>query len=290
MNKLVKLSVIVWCLVSQATILQAQKATETIKKTLPQAKVLLVDNINGSVEVKGGATNSKVEIVATKLITADTQKDVDKGKREANLVTFLEKDTLVVHIKTPYTSYGRNRNNRRGFGYKWDDWNKPKDFDYKFDIVVKVPENTHLIIRTVNRGDIRITNTKADLRAINVNGSVYLENVQGATKARTINGQLKAVYTKAPNKNSTYYALNGNIRVQYPRNLSADLRFKSFNGDFYTDYDVKYLPNKVTSKTAKDGKRKIYKVSEFTAVRVKKGGKVFKFETLNGNIYVNQNK
>ncbi|OJJ18290.1 hypothetical protein BKI52_26070 [marine bacterium AO1-C] len=289
MNKAVKLGMIVLLVAFGTVTIQAQKSTETIKKTMPKAQVLLIDNINGSVMVKGGKGNS-IDLTATKTIVGDTQKDVANGKSKVSLVIFRENDTLVAHIKTPNLTYGRNRNNKRGFGYEWDDWNKQKGYDFKFDIQVNVPENTHLIVRTVNRGDIEVTNTKASLKVTNVNGSVYLKNIAGATKARTINGQLEANYTRVPEKNSSYYALNGNIRVKYPGNLSADLRFKSFNGDFYTDYDVKQLPTKVISKTASEGKTKIYKVDEFTSVRVRKGGKVFKFETLNGNIYVNRNK
>ena len=289
MNKALKLGVSVFLIVCTGMTVQAQKATEAIKKTMPKAQVLLIDNINGAVVVKG-SKGSSINLTAIKTIVGNTQKDVNNAKDKIDLVIFRENDTLVTHIKAPNLTYGRNRNNQRGFGYEWDDWNKQKGYDFKFDIQVNVPENTHLIVRTINQGDIRVTNTKASLKVTNVNGSVYLENIAGATRARTINGQLKANYTKVPDQNSSYYALNGNIRVKYPKSLSADLRFKSFNGDFYTDYEVKQLPTKVVSKTASEGRTKVYKVDEFTSVRVRKGGKVFKFETLNGNIYVNRNK
>lgn len=289
MNKIVKRGLIVWLMVLGGVTVRAQKSTETIQKTMPKVQVFLIDNINGAVVVKG-SNRSNIGFKATKTITGHTQSKVNKGKSEVDLVFFRENDTLVAHVKAPHLTYGRNRNKQRGFGYQWDDWNKERDYHFKFDLEVEVPENTHLIIRTINRGDIRVTNTKANLQVTNVNGSAYLENIAGTTKARIINGQLKASYIKAPTQNSSYYALNGNIQVNYPRDLSADLYFKSFNGDFYTDYDVKQLPTKIISNMASEGKIKIYKVGEFTSVRVKKGGKRLKFETLNGNIYVNRNK
>lgn len=267
----------------------AQRATETWKKTMPKTNTLIVDNINGSVKVKGTNGNT-IELTAEKLITGFTKKDVAQGSKETVMKAFAKNDTTVFHVQNPYIRYRRNRNNSRGYGYQWDDWGQEKDYEFKFNITVSVPANTNLIIRTINQGNIRINNTKGDLVATNVNGSVYLENIQGKTKARTINGQLKASYTKVPDKNSSYYSLNGNIRVKYPKNLSAELRFKSFNGDFYTDYDVEYLPTKVTAKKTSRGKRKIYKVNEFTSVKVNKGGNIFTFETLNGNIYINRNK
>lgn len=283
------LYITMWMLGWQSVALYAQRTSETIKKTLPVSKVLLIDNINGAVNVEGSNT-STIEIVAQKLVTGGSKKAVVQGNRETLLETLTDKDTVVVHVKSPYVHYRRNKYNQRGYGYSWNDWNKEVDYDFKFDIDVKVPRNANLIIRTVNRGDISIKNTQGDLVATNVNGSIYLKDIAGTTKARTINGQLKANYIKAPNKNSSYYSLNGNIRVTYPKNLSAEFHFKSFNGDFYTDYEVTYQPASVIHKSVSKGKRKVYKVSEFSVVKVKDGGKVFKFETLNGNIYVKRQK
>lgn len=278
-----------WMLGWQSVALYAQRNSETVKKTLSATKVLLIDNINGAVNVEGSNT-STIEIVAQKLVTGGSKKSVAQGNKETLLNAFTEKDTAVVHIKSPYVRYRRNKYNRRGYGYSWNDWDKEADYDFKFDIDVKVPRNVNLIIRTVNRGDISIKNTQGDLVATNVNGSIYLKDITGNTKARTINGQLKANYIKAPDKNSSYYSLNGNIRVTYPKSLSAEFHFKSFNGDFYTDYEVTYQPASVIRKSISKGKKKVYKVSEFSVVKVRNGGKVFKFETLNGNIYVNHQK
>lgn len=288
MNKFWKVLGLVVILGCQHTPLKAQRSTEKIKKTLTSAKVLLVANINGFVNVEGGSGNS-IEITATKLITGDSKKEVSQGAKETSLAMFNRNDSAIVHVKNPYIDY-RPRKKGRGFGYNWDNNNNETGYNFKFDITVKVPRNTQLIIRTINNGDINIKNTTAEVITNNINGSIFLENIAGKTKARTINGQLKANYSKVPDKNSTYYALNGNIRISYPKKLSAELRFKSFNGEFYTDYDVEYLPTKVTTKHVKRGKKKVYKVNEYTAVKVNKGGKVFKFETLNGNIYINKQK
>lgn len=59
------------------------------------------------------------------------------------------------------------------------------------------------------------------------------------------------------------------------------------NGAFYTDFpDVELLPPTVTKNQEKRGDGTIYKMNKDTKMRIGTGGKQFKFETLNGNIYI----
>jgi hypothetical protein len=59
------------------------------------------------------------------------------------------------------------------------------------------------------------------------------------------------------------------------------------HGDFYTDFhEVELLPATVTKVKEKKGEGIVYKLNTTTAVRFGKGGKIFKFETLNGNVYI----
>lgn len=292
MKNIIKTFVIIALVGCQHTMLQAQKVTEKISKSLSATKVLVVDNINGAITVRGG-NSSKIEVEAVKTITGDSKKEVNQGSKETSLAMISQNDSTIIHIKNPYLMYKKGaKKGRNNFGgYRWDNHDqKDTGYNFKFDIAVKVPKNTHLIVRTINNGDISISNTQGEIVVNNINGSIQLEQVVGKTKARTINGQLKATYTQVPPKGSSYYTLNGNIKINYPKNLSAELRFKSFNGEFYTDYPIEYLPTSVVKETAKNGKKSIYKVDKYTAVKVGKGGEVFRFETFNGNIYIHQQK
>jgi hypothetical protein len=46
------------------------------------------------------------------------------------------------------------------------------------------------------------------------------------------------------------------------------------------------MPTRITKTTQKDNSTTIYKLSEHPDIRVGAGGKTFKFETMNGNIYI----
>ena len=71
--------------------------------------------------------------------------------------------------------------------------------------------------------------------------------------------------------------------------MSAVCQFKSLNGSFYTDFpDVEVLPPMVTRTQQKTGNGVKYRLISAKQVKIGNGGdgKLFKFETLNGDIYV----
>ena len=121
----------------------------------------------------------------------------------------------------------------------------------------------------------------------NVNGGISIANAKGSTRAHTINGPVEINYLSNPPGESSYYTINGEIHITYPASFSADLQFKSMNGKFFTDFpNVEALPPQVTKNQETKGGATIYKLNKTTAIRIGSGGGTFKFETLNGNIYI----
>ena len=103
----------------------------------------------------------------------------------------------------------------------------------------------------------------------------------------TVNGDITVSYQAVPGDASSYNTVNGNLNVTYPSGFSADLEIKSLNGNFYTDFsEVETLPFKVIKSDEKDDGGTTYKLDKNSNFRFGKGGKLFKFETLNGNVYV----
>jgi hypothetical protein len=59
------------------------------------------------------------------------------------------------------------------------------------------------------------------------------------------------------------------------------------NGQYYTDFpNAEILPARVTKTQSSEGGSTTYKLNKNSDVRIGAGGKTFKFETLNGNIYI----
>lgn len=240
---------------------------------------LALYNISGSVTVQG-YTGSQVLVEATKTIRAADAKTLETGKSEAQLGFTQHGDSVAVYLAAPFDSRP-NHNNRRS------DDHRSIAYDYDFDFVVKVPYQLNLHVSTVNRGAVRVQDVTGTLSVTNVNGPIALSNVKGTTQAHTVNGDVDATYAANPPGASSYYALNGQIRVHYPATLSADMHFKSMHGEFYTDFaDAQLLPAHATKNEA--GRGTVYQLTKERAVRIGSGGPALHFETLNGDVTVSQ--
>jgi hypothetical protein len=248
--------------------------------TNPNATFVGIYNLFGSIKVEGYA-GDKVTLEIEETISGDTNADIEQGKKEFKMGYEQKADTLLTYIAAPYDTkphFGR-------YYYHNDD----HEIHYKvqLEMTVKVPYNVYLRANTVNEGNIDVKNVYGQLRINNVNGPINIENAKGITDAKTINGNLTVTYLSIPKDASNYYTLNGKLTVTYPKDLSADLQFKSMNGGFYTDFDdTEVLPVQVTKTVEKKSGGTTYKLNKNPLLRVGSGGKLFRFETLNGNIYI----
>ena len=196
------------------------------------ASTLVIYNINGFINVEG-TSGSKVSMEVDKRLTAKTPQALEAGKQEFKLALEQVGDTIFAYIAEPFDT----RPSRQRPGLDRREWNRKElGYDFTLDFTVKVPRQMNLKVSTINRGDVVVKDVAGSLRVRNINGAISLTNASGLTDAHTINGNLDATYAGAPADASTYYTLNGDIKVSYPANLSADLQFKSFQGEFYTDF------------------------------------------------------
>lgn len=240
---------------------------------------LFIYNISGFIKVEGYA-GTKVLLEMDKTITADDDKNLETGKKEFRLAFDERTDTIMAYIAEPYDSRPRRH-------WQYNDDRREIDYNYNVDFTVKVPFGMNLHISTVNDGIISVNNVSGTLYISNVNEEISVKNAKGTTYAHTVNGNVSVNYLTNPPEESSYYTINGDIHVSYQPGLSADLQFKSMNGDFYTDFqEAERLPATVTKVQEKKGEGIVYKLNAITSVRFGKGGKIFKFETLNGNVYI----
>ena len=262
---------------------QQQEFKQHISKefTLPKGTggVLALYNLNGSLNVEG-YSGDKVLIEVDERLTAEDTGDLEIGKKEFKLGFDATADSIIVYIAEPFDTRPCHKCDRWG-----DRGEIPYDFDLAF--TVKVPYHMNLDISTVNKGDISVESVSGSLRVNNVNGGITIKDAKGDTRARTVNGDLTVNYLEVPSGNSEWYTLNGRLSVTFPASLSADLQFKSMNGSFYTDFPKwEVLPVQVTKNVQKNGSGTEYKLIIDKQIRIGEGGRLFKFETLNGNIYI----
>jgi DUF4097 and DUF4098 domain-containing protein YvlB len=265
-------------LASSCTKSEAQelKASEKIEKKF-EAKAnsnLAVFAINGSIEVE--ATNgNQVEIEVSQTIKGKNKVIFDKGKTELKLGFEQNGDEIEVYIAAPFDSRPNHQNQSGDVKY-----------DFKHNFKIKVPASMNLHLSTINDGDIEVENVSGNLKLNNINGKITIKNAKGETSVHTINGDVEATYLEVP-KSANYYTLNGDIKVNYPASFSADCELKTFQGEFYTDFEnTQGLPSKIVKSQEKEGSSTKFKMDKKTKIRFGNGGKVFSFETFNGDILI----
>jgi DUF4097 and DUF4098 domain-containing protein YvlB len=250
---------------------------ETIERTFPAAKKIDVDNFDGSITVVGSdAGEIKVEIHKT--IRARSPEKAQEAKREVRLDMTEQDDELRVFADGPFRCKCQdgsiNYRGSRFYGY-----------EVSFDFTLRVPRETSLRLRTVNRGNIRAQDTDGAFDVDNVNGGVELTEISGSGHAYALNRPLHVSFRRNPTGASDFGSLNGDVEVAFRPGLSADVWLKTFNGNAYTDFDVKALPSRPAVREQKDGKY-VYKGNQFYGVRVGQGGPELKFDAFNGDIRI----
>ena len=301
-----KKNIAVWVLMIVSTQLMAQTFTEKITKEVSFEKrsndnAILVANINGNIKVEGYA-GDKILLEVTKSIWAKTNERLEKGKSQIQLGMIDRVDTILLFVEGTGAEFGRktdhkntNSWNRNGWRYNWccngnkdcGDCNCRVDFDYKMDFVLKVPSSVHLMVSTINDGNISIENVGGAVEADNINGSIKLNNLVREANASTINGDVDIEYSANPAKDCRFYTLNGDINAWFQKGLAANMSFESFNGSFYTNIDnLETLPVKVEKKNMAEGVK--YKVNGNRFKIGSGGGALLDFETFNGDVYLKE--
>jgi hypothetical protein len=255
--------------------------SRTLRRTLtlesPGPQRLIVDNVWGSIVIRGYDGES-IEMVAEETVHAKTAERISQAREEVKLEVLKRDGEIELYVDGPFRCEERGEE-----GNCWKHWHDRYEVIYDFEI--KVPRATDLEVRTVNHGDIEISDVRGDFRVHNVNGSIDLAGLAGSGEAITVNGPVVASFVNNPAGDTHFETINGKIDVSFQPGLSADLEMLARWGELWSEYEVSPLPSRPATKKTK-GDRTIIEVSRGTRVRVDSGGPTHSFETLNGNIYV----
>jgi hypothetical protein len=154
---------------------------------------------------------------------------------------------------------------------------------------VEVPLRTHLQLKTVNGGEVRVDDVDGEIDVSNTNGGITLTSVAGSVVAGTTNGNVRASLTRVTaGKEMAFTSLNGTIDVTLPSSTKASLRMRSDNGDVYSDFDVQLKPAALPTVSESSSGRGRYRISGNKSIvgTINGGGPDFELRTFNSNVYV----
>ncbi|MFD2568151.1 DUF4097 family beta strand repeat-containing protein [Pseudotenacibaculum haliotis] len=272
------------------------KNEETLRKELTFTRassdnILVVDNIYGSIDVKG-YNGSTIKVKVTKTIYADTQKDLQKGKEEIGIKSAKKDDAVYVYLDSPYSHFNPetgefdyreySHNYRRNYKHR-----KKRMYKYKLDFEIMVPKGASIDVKAVNKGNITVEDVHGKLLIVrNINGAIDMKNVSGQTDVNALNKDINITYAKNPTKESWYKSLNGDINIKFKEGLDATISYKTMNGGFYTNFDVERTTPTLKKTQEKRRKGTKYKVNSNRHFKIGNGNVHLHFDQLNGDAIV----
>jgi hypothetical protein len=254
---------------------------ETINKSFPfpatgGRRSVDVDNVWGFVHVTGGSSD-QVQLVAKKTIRAESKDKLELAKKDVTLDIGQQGNALTFYVNGPFRCHCDCCANCR----------EHQGYIVKYEFELQVPRDIDLTARTVNDGDVIVQNVAGQYSVHNVNGPVEMRDVAGSGDAKTVNGELKVLFRGNPQSNSSFASLNGDVDLYFLPKLSADLRFKTFNGAVFSDFEMAALPQRQPVEEHQNGKF-IFRADRYAGGRVAGGGPEIKVETLNGDIHIRE--
>jgi len=246
-------------------------------------------NVNGSIDVAGHVGDDLV-IEASKQISAENTEAVIEGLDEIDLTVSAHDQTLYIYLDSPFTHFDPKAGELWHSDTCWrrDDCSRKhpkKDYHYRMDIMIQLPESVNLEVSTINQGDITITGVHAEkLTVSNINGAIDMADVSGQSFVSAINQDINIAYRDNPIADSKYESINGDLNITFAGTPDAEVVYDTMHGDFYTAYDITMLPA-VVKRSSKQKKHGIqYKLDAENRLQVGQGGPEYRFKTLNGDI------
>lgn len=239
---------------------------------------LVIDNIDGGIRVRGDAGKT-VRVRARERLTARNERKMQEARERVKLAVEEQDDNIVLRVEAPYRQRDGSANSPgwRRYGY-----------EAVFDFEVLVPKATNLELATINNGEISVDSVAGDFEVNNVNGGVALQHMSGSGSAYALNGDITVVFLSSPQKDSYVGSLNGEVSVFCPVDLAAVVRFKTFNGAVYTDFDFARMASSPAPPQRENGKF-VWRSDRSTVVRVGRGGPELFLDAFNGDIRLKKN-
>ena len=251
----------------------AVEQTANTERTFPLGagpRRLIVDNIWGSVEVTGTDTNQITMSIAERW-QSYTQAGLDRARRDVKLDLTQDGDTVRAYVDGPFRC-----NNR------CVDMDSDVNYVAQFDFRIRVPRNTAVELKTVNKGHVRVSGVTGEFDLRNVNGDIDATDIAGSGRAHTVNGPVRVAFRENPREPSSFKTVNGEVALSFQPGLAADFQMKTLNGEAWSDFEFTVVPTQ--PEVSRTGGGFVWRKNRLTGVRVGAGGPEIRIETLNGPI------
>lgn len=188
----------------------------------------------GTIEVKGVSGDIRATLASGDEVEVVAMKRGDRRDVEAVTFEVVEhRDGITVCALFPQR---RGRTTYCDPG-SWRDLRLERDLDVEVDFDVRIPADGRFVARTIS-GDIDIQGLRSDVVAKTVSGDVWIETM-GLAEARTVSGSVRATLGRIDwTGELAFETVSGDVIVEAPDGLEADVDFSTISGDIETDFAI----------------------------------------------------
>lgn len=232
---------------------------------------LKVDLLTGSIKVTGHAADNIV-------ISVEVEEERESRSRDKN-----KEGLKRIGGSGGFELKATEKNNEVSVG--------TGTFFKRMDLEIKVPQNGTLILKTVNEGDIIVTNVKGELEVNNINGDIKLSGISGSAIATTTNGDINVAFASVTDgKPMAFSTFNGDVNVSLPASVKASLKMKTDQGEIYSDFEV--AVEKTAAAPTKTNNGGVYKISKDSWVlgKINGGGAELMVKSWSGDLVIRKAK
>lgn len=154
---------------------------------------------------------------------------------------------------------------------------KTVDFD------IKIPSGFSLRLKSLDNGNVEVLNIEGFIEVSNNNGNISLENIRGAAVLNSAYGDIKASFREVKQGSPMMFtSFEGDIFLNLPQSVNADLKMKSDKGEILSDFDI--LPAKRQPVVRQVDNTAVYSLEDWTTGSINTGGVEFVLQSYSGNI------
>jgi putative adhesin len=220
-------SLVVGVVVPSVAVAQARSSTRDFRwaKSLPAGQWVRLHNVSGDVTVTA-IEGDRVEVVGIRRgsdsYDDDVRVDVHEGRDGVTICALWGADSWCDDRGSHIESHSDGRR-RRG----------------NVDFEVRLPRRLKLSANSVS-GDVEVSGAGDEVRARSVSGNVKLDRLRSpAITATSVSGDVDVhVDALTGAGDLRFTSVSGNVSLQLPRSLDADITLKTVSGELDSDFQL----------------------------------------------------
>jgi putative adhesin len=232
------------------------------ERRLSAGQTVHARNINGDVTVTP-SSSSRVEVVGVRRGRSADRLDVRVSESSDGIIV------CVVRVDSDDECDG---NGYHHHGDDRGDWGSGS-----MNLEIKLPSGVQIDATSVS-GNVDVDGAEGDVRANSVSGDLRLEHLRASSiEARTVSGEIEASVESLSGGRGplSFKSVSGDVKLQLPRSLDADLAMSSVSGQLDSDFQL--------TLGGRTSRRRI-------EARIGRGGRELDVTTVSGDVRLRMNR